>query len=274
MISKASSFSSPEALEKKIIDGIANSEQELWQKLDGASLNIKGQSFTVKMALRQVITYTMDWGQCLMDIFANPNMAYILFIIGAALIYLEFQHPGGFIAGSLGALCLILAGIAFQVLPLNFGALGLIVLAFILFLLEIYVTSYGILAISGMISLIIGSLFLFRTQDSYMDVSTAMILSSAGAIGSFLIFLTFFLYRDIRRKKKRDFYTLVGKTAIIAEVLPTTPVHAHNFLVRLSGETWKAFSQTPLAQGEECLVIDQKNESMTLTVEPIYKIKL
>src|SRR5690606_34297187 len=129
--------------------------------LNGRKIKVKGTEIELKSSAPEIISFGMDLGQKLLDILANPSTAYILFILGAGLIYLEMQAPGGFIAGSLGAVALILAGIGFQILPLNFGALGLIVLAFILLIMEIYITSYVILTIVGVASFVAGSLFSF-----------------------------------------------------------------------------------------------------------------
>ena len=172
MVEKASSFSAEEALKKNIIDGIVSSEAEIKKVLDGLEIVFQGEKMNLRLDDKLTfIDLPMDLGQKILSFFANPSFAYILFIIGAVLIYFELQAAGGFIAGSLGAVCLILAAIGFQVLPLNLGAMGLIVLSFILFFLEVYITSYGLLAFAGLASLIFGSLFLFRTNDSLMDIS-------------------------------------------------------------------------------------------------------
>ena len=125
----------------------------------------------------------MDLGQKILNIFANPSTAYVLFLIGAALIYLEFQAPSGLIAGALGALSLLMAGIGFQVLPLNVGALGLIVLSFVLFAMEFSVTSYGILSLGGLTSLVLGSLFLFRTDNAYIQFSETLVYGVSAVLG-------------------------------------------------------------------------------------------
>ncbi len=131
MIEKASSFKSKEALEKKLIDGIANSTKDIRELSHHRVIKIKGKQVKLEFRDAQIISFGMDLGQKLLDILANPSTAYILFVIGAGLIYLELQAAGGFIAGGVGVVCLLLAGIGFQVLPLNFGALGLIVLSFL-----------------------------------------------------------------------------------------------------------------------------------------------
>ena len=108
-------------LARNIINETVNSEDDIWQYINGKTVTILGNKTTLKTLNNNIVVhqYEMDIGQMLMNIFANPNTAYILFLIGAALIYLEFQAPGGFIAGSIGALALILAGIGFQIIPIN-----------------------------------------------------------------------------------------------------------------------------------------------------------
>ena len=210
----------------------------------------------------------MDLGQKLLDIFANPAFAYLLFIIGAALIYLEFQAPGGFIAGSLGTVCLVLAGIAFQVLPLNLGALGLIVLSFILFVLEIYIVSYGILTLAGLASLIIGSLFLYRTDDAYLAVSSSLIIATVSGITIFIAFIATFWIRDAFKKKVPTFFSLVGKKGIIMEQMPhETSEEKFLYSIKVSGAIWKACSNQEFEPGDNCTITEHDHNSMTIKIE-------
>src|SRR5690606_11674707 len=150
MIQNANSFDARSALEKNIINGIANTRVDLLASVDGQTVRILGEDFYISMAANpEIVEVGMDPGQKILNVFANPMFAYILFIIGAALIYFEMQAPGGMVAGAVGVVCLVMAAISFQVLPLNYGALALIILTFVLFILEIYITSYGVLSIAG-----------------------------------------------------------------------------------------------------------------------------
>ncbi|OFZ70238.1 MAG: hypothetical protein A2451_02490 [Bdellovibrionales bacterium RIFOXYC2_FULL_39_8] len=210
----------------------------------------------------------MDLGQKILDMFANPSMAYILFLIGAALIYLEMQAPGGFIAGSIGAIFLVLAGIGFQILQLNIGALGLIVLSFVMFILEIYVTSYGILALAGLAALTFGSLFLFRSDNTYLELSRSLIFSSVASVAFFLLLIGFFVAKDIIGKKKKnkgEFFSLAGQKAIIVSNLATTD-NMHHYLVKISGEIWKAQSDIKYNIGDSCEVIAHDKDKLVLTI--------
>ena len=124
MIEQASSFSSQKALEQRLIDGLADEKEELGRKLHQQRFTLKGQSFVLSLEDPQWIDYPMDLGQTILNTLANPSTAYILFLLGLALLYLELQAPGGLIAGGIGALSLIMAAISFQVLPVSWGAPG------------------------------------------------------------------------------------------------------------------------------------------------------
>jgi len=259
MIEKASSFKSKEAAEKNLIDGIANTNNELLTKIDGRVFHIKGRDYKAQAPRPELIPFEMDMGLKLLNIFANPSTAYILFLIGAALIYLELQAPGGFIAGAIGAVCLVMAGIGFQVLPLNFGALGLIILSFALFVMEIYITSYGILSLGGLAALISGSLFLFRTDNAYLELSNSVIFSSVGAIVLFLAFVLMVVLRDHKNIGQRGFNKLRGKKGEIIKIDEHQTEGPYNYQVKVAGEIWKAKSQTKYNIGDQIEVNDREN---------------
>jgi len=208
----------------------------------------------------------MDLGQSILNIFANPMTAYILFIVGAALLYFEFQAPGGLIAGSVGAVCLILAAIGFQILPLNFGALGLIVLSFILFILEAYITSYGILSIAGVASLVFGSLFLFRTQDSYLELQLSVVISSVAAIIIYLIVVGLVIYKG--RKKTKPFFEVTNEVGVISNIIESAD-GVHKYQVKVAGEIWNSFSADQYIVGEKVAVIEQNNNEMKITIKKL-----
>lgn len=261
MIEEASSFKAAEAKNKNLIDGIANTPSELKQLMDGKEIKIKGQRVRLNTASTQIVSFGMDLGQKLLDIFANPTTAYILFILGAGLIYLEMQAPGGLVAGGIGAVCLLLAGIGFQVLPLNFGALGLIVLAFILLIMEIYITSYGILTLAGVAALISGSLFLFRSDDAYLHLSYSVIFSTVGAIACFVALIAAVIYRDRKTPHQKTFNSFKGKEAVVLEVLEND-----QYRIRVAGEVWKARGTKGLSIGDQIKVLEQDRTTMELII--------
>lgn len=268
MIEKASSFKSLEAQEKSLINGIINSEQELLSKLQGQEIRLKGKPFRLNLNNPKVQSIPMDMGQKLLNIFADPSTAYVLFLVGAALIYLEFQAAGGFIAGSIGALCLILAGIGFQVLPLNFGALGLMALSFILFVMEVFITSYGILSLAGLASLIAGSLFLFRTDDAYLSLSTSFIMAVVAAITSFLALILFFILKERKNIGKEKFNSPMEKPGVIVKWLKEENGH-HVHQAKFGGEIWNVISNTKLSEHDEVIATSQIEGTMSFNVVKI-----
>lgn len=266
MISEAASYGAQEAKKEGIIDAIVNTRPELIRFIDGAKIRIKGKE--ISLDVQEGAAYEereMDPGQRILNIFSNPMTAYILFMIGAALLYLEFQAPGGFIAGAVGVVFLVMAGIGFQVLPLNYGALGLIILSFILFILEIYITSYGILALSGAAALIFGSLFLFRTENAFMDIQLPLILSVVGAILLYILLVGYVLFKGMRRKKK-IWYSAKDESAKISKVLGEEEGQ-YLYLVRVAGEIWNAKSSKKYKIGDHANVVEQNNDKMILILE-------
>ncbi len=269
MVEKAKTFKSNEALEQNLIDGIVNTFDEFINQTDGKKINLKGSEVVLTTKNPRFVEFKMDFGQKLLDIFANPGLAYILFIIGAALIYFELQAPGGLIAGSIGVVSLVLAAIGFQVLPLNFGAMGLIILSFILFIMEIYVTSYGILSLLGLGALISGSMFLFRTDNAYMNVSYGLIFGSIAAIVLFIGSMAFYFWWDHKKglgKLKEDYYSLEGKTGKIVGTIETEEPGLLYYQVKIHGEIWKAKSQKIYQKGEAVTVLQEDKDNMILSI--------
>jgi membrane-bound serine protease (ClpP class) len=262
MITKAESLDARSALKEKVIDRIINSEKELMQYIPNLVVTVKGKSLQLSTSGNiTTITNEMDLGQRILNIFANPTTAYVLFIIGAALIYFEMQAPGGMISGSIGAICLVLAGIGFQVLPLNLGAMGLIILSFILFVIEAYVTSFGILTIAGLASLIFGSLFLFRTDNSLMDLERSVVYAVVGSVASYVLLIGYFLMKTYRKHK--NLFSQNTHEGIVAKVFE----HGEKYQVKVNGEIWNAIAKEELNVNDHIKVIEQDDENLILKIE-------
>ncbi|MFT6070338.1 MAG: membrane-bound serine protease (ClpP class) [Bacteriovoracaceae bacterium] len=265
MIEEASSFKAKEAKLKNLANAIVNNRREFKEAIDGQVVKIKGKQFKIKANSLEWKEQKWDMGQELLNIFSNPSLAYILFLIGASLIYLELQAPGGLIAGSIGAVCLVIAAIGFQVLPLNLGALGLIVLSFVLFVIEIYITSYGLISIAGILSLIFGSMFLYRTDNSYLSLSTSLIASTVAGIGGFIIFVGWYIYKDHKNIGSGHFNELKGKKALIVEAIDSRG-EGYLYSVKVGGEFWKATSSTELDLNGHYEIKGQDKEKMLLLI--------
>jgi membrane-bound serine protease (ClpP class) len=268
MIEKAASYTAKEALKKNLIDGLVNTEKELGTKINNSLISLRGQKVKLTANNPHIVFHPMDSGQKLLNILANPSLLYILFVIGAALIYLELQAPGGFLAGGIGLFLLILSGIGFQVLPLNFGALGLMVLSFVLFILEAYITSYGILTLAGLASLVTGSLFLFRTDNVYIHFSKTVIISTTSAIAVFLIFITSFIIKDYKRRKNKSndsFFEHKGKMGIVTEILADHG-SLHYYHIKIAGEIWKASSSKQYKLQDDVMILEDDKDNMSLKI--------
>jgi membrane-bound serine protease (ClpP class) len=265
MISEAKSYDAKEALKKNIIDGIVNTKSDFAKFLNDRTVRVLGKDIILKSSgATEFVEKEMDPGQWILSIFANPSTAYILFMIGAALLYFEFQAPGGMVAGSIGVVCLILAGIGFQVLPLNVGALGLIILSFVLFILEIYITSYGILTLGGIASLVFGSLFLFRTENAYMEIELPLILSTSGAVIAYVIFVATYWIKT--RHIRKGYYSEVDHKGVVTSILKDEEGD-YLYQVKVNGEIWKANSPNKYEIGDEILVISENSDEMILTIK-------
>jgi membrane-bound serine protease (ClpP class) len=267
MISKAKSYTAREASEKKLINGLAATLDDLQTQINGKQIYIRGENkiLDVKASVSW-IDFPMDLGQRILDIFSNPSMAYILFLLGAALIYLEFQAPGGIIAGALGAVCLLMAGIGFQVLPLNLGALALIVLSLVLFVIEIYVTSYGILSIAGLATLVAGSLFLFRTDDAYLHFSNTVVFSAVAAVASFIGIIAWLFLKDLKKSNHAKFNDVEGEKATVLKVNQKYKNELWQYKVKVAGEVWKAESENEYKENDHVTVLQQNHDNLILKI--------
>ncbi len=256
MISTAASYPSQEALKLGIIDGITSNLDEIRQLYQGREISIKGKKRIIQFAqIIETEERSMDIGLNILNVLANPTTAYILFILGAALVYFEFQAPGGFVSGGVGALFLLLAGMGFQVLPLNVGAMLLMAAGIVLLILEVFITSYGLLALSGLGCLTGGSLFLFRHQNSFMTIHYPVIYSTLLGVATAIGVITFVFFK---KTPKVNFYTHHNQGA---EILKELEKDGDFFIyqVKVGGEIWKARSSKHFEIGEK-VIVEQKNQ--------------
>jgi membrane-bound serine protease (ClpP class) len=262
MIDEAASFTYQDAHKLNFINGIRNTSKQALLASQGETFSRNSVDYKINInSAVKIIEAKMDMGQKLLSILSSPNLAYILFLAGLALLYLELQAPGGFLAGSIGVVCLVTAAISFQVLPLNLGALALIVLSFVLYILEIYITSFGILSLAATASLIAGSLFLFRTNDSYLSVSMSLILSVVGAVICFIGIIVYVFMKTKKNIGASKFNELTLETGEVLEV------HEQGtYSIKSHGEYWKAKSDDKLQIGDTVKVI-KKNKDMTLEIK-------
>jgi len=239
MITDAESYTSNESLKLGIVDAIVSTQDDMLSKLNSKLINIDGEQ--TQLVINQNVLskfYEPTIGQRILEVIANPSTAYILFLIGVALIYFEMQAPGGYIAGTFGVCFLILAGIAFQVLPLDWGSMGLIIAGIFLLVLELYVVSYGLLGIAGIAAFVMGSLFLFHGDTGFISVQYNVIFSALAGVLITSGLLIWFLWKEKKKiKTGQDFFLPVGASGIIL-----SKISDQEYQVKVRGEIWRAFA--------------------------------
>jgi membrane-bound serine protease (ClpP class) len=257
---EAKSFSDREALENRLIDLVASDEQHLLAQLDGRPIvRFDGRRETLRLSRALVVDYKPTIREQIFSSISDPNIAFILLILGALGIYVEYLSPGLIFPGVAGGILLLLGLSALSVLPINWAGAALLLLAFAFFVLEIKFASHGILGTGGAVAMILGSLLLINgPPEMRIRVSTALTVALPFAA------ITLFLVSLVVRARAQKVMT--GMTAIenTIGVALTTLSPAGQVLVR--GEYWNAVSATPVAPGVSVRVIGV--EGLTLKVEP------
>ena len=243
------STAASEALELKVIDLMASSEAELLEKLDGKRYLRHGQERFVRSAGAQLLFAEMNWRQRVLDTISNPTVAYMLMMLGLLGIFFEISQPGVILPGVVGAIAILLAFFAFQTLPINYAGVLLILLAMVLFILEIKVASYGMLTVGGIIALALGSLMLVDSSEPYMQVSRVVIFATVTVCSGFFVFC---LYYVLRTQKSRFQSGVEGMTG--EEGRAVTAVHDKG-QVFVHGEYWDASAAEPIAAGERVKIV-------------------
>ncbi|MCX7823251.1 MAG: nodulation protein NfeD [Syntrophobacterales bacterium] len=242
-----------EAYKLNIIDLVAQDIPDLLQKIDGKEVQRKGLKKTIKTTGLEARRIEPGLGHKILKTISNPTIAYILLMIGLAGLYFELSQPGAVLPGVVGAIALILAFYALQTLPVNYAGFLFILLAIILFILEIKISSYGMLAIAGLISITLGSIMLFRAPSGKMMLPYSVLIPSVIGISLFFIIVAALTYRAQRMKPKIGMEALIGARGIVEEALmPTGKVF-------VEGELWNAESDEFIPKGSEVEVVEIHN---------------
>jgi len=249
-IRKSVSITAAEALKLKVIDVVADNLEDLLAKINNMPVKVAGKSVRLRTVGVPVREIPEDWRTKILKTIADPNIAFILMMLGLAGLYFELAHPGAVLPGVVGALCLLLAFFAFQTLPVNFIGILLILLAFILFILEFKVTSYGLLSVGGVISLLIGSIMLFRRGGGEMGISWGVLLPTVAIVSLFFIVVAGIVFRAHLRRTQTGAAGMVGERGVAH-----TALGPRGGQVFVHGEYWHAVSEEPIAQGEAVEVV-------------------
>ena len=252
-VRKSVSLTAEEALKRHVIDLMAESISDLLQKLDGRKVKLLDREVVLRTKQATVITLKEDLRSRILRLITNPNIAYILLMLGLAGLYFELSHPGAILPGVVGVLCLVLAFYAMHLLPVNYAGLLLILLAGLLFFLEIKVTSYGLLALAGFVSLILGSLMLFDKSPAGLRLTSQVLVPVLTSTGVFLAGVTYLAVKATRRKPATGAEGLVGETGHAI-----TRVGPEGGQVFVHGEIWQAVSDEDIPSGTPVVVLEVK----------------
>lgn len=259
-VREAASLTAEEAMAEGVIDLIAISIPDLLSKLDGLTVNVLGNERTLSTQQISIQHYEPDWRTRLLAIITDPNVAYILMLLGIYALIFEFSNPGMIFPGVVGAVCLLLALFAFQVLPINYAGLALILLGIAFMLGEVFVPSFGALGIGGVIAFVIGSVMLLDTGVPGYGVSIPLIATFA------LLSAAFFMVVLGMAIKARQLPVVSGMEQLIHSVGEVIDDFEKEGWVRVHGERWEAQASTPLKRKQKVRVIAMNG--LVLMVEP------
>lgn len=259
-VRKSVSVTEKEALDLKIIDMVVEDVPGLLDRLDGRKISLASGSVTLQTKGVETRAFPMGWRLEALKALSDPNIAMLLMTIGTIGILAELYNPGAILPGVVGAISLILAFYSLQSLPINYAGVLLIILGIVFFVLEIKVTSYGLLTLGGIAAMTLGGLLLVKTDAPFMQVSLSFLLPTVLTAAAIMFGMAWLAM------KARQRGPVTGKESMVGQVaMARTDVSPHG-QVFLHGELWEAVSDTPIRKGDEAEV--QAVDGLTLKVAP------
>jgi membrane-bound serine protease (ClpP class) len=260
-VSEAATMTATEAQKAGVIDVVAVSTGDLLAKIDGRKLKVNGAEKTLATKGAKIETIEPDLRTKLLSVISDPNVAFLLLMIGFYGLILEFWHPGTFVPGVVGGISLILALIALTALPVNYGALGLIVLGIGLMIGEVFTPGIGALGIGGLAAFVVGSYFLFENTGTDIRVAVSLPLIAGMAVTTAaLIFGVIGFAMQSRRRP-----AMTGAEQVIGAQAKVIDWDGGSGQVRFNGEVWSARSKQPLQAGATVRVVGR--DGLLLVVE-------
>jgi membrane-bound serine protease (ClpP class) len=258
------SVTAAQALQLNVIDLVANGKEDLLNQLEGKKVFIASDSVVLKTKAATIEEIEMSLSEKMLNFLSDPNLAYILLMMGFYGLLFELYNPGAIFPGIIGVLGLILGLYAMHTMPVNYAGLALIIFGIILFLLEIKVTSYGLLTIGGVVSLALGSLMLIKEDPAFplLKISTVVIISTVAVSALFFLFIIGAGLKAQKAKPVTGMEGFIGETGLVLQALDPLGT------VRVHGEIWQAESVSgPIEAGRKIKVLSLKN--FRLTVEAL-----
>jgi len=261
-VRESASLTATDARKKNVVDLVVPTLETLLERIDGRRITKNGKSLVLHTRDIRVERYPMGLRHRILSALADPNIAYILMMIGVYGIFFELSNPGAVFPGVVGGIALILGFYSLQTLSADYAGFLLIALAIVLFILEIKLHSYGALTMGGVVSLLLGSLMLFRSSaDPYLRISWGVLLSMVGiSVAFFGVVITLAVRSQLRRP-------VTGSEGLIGETGEAMLDFTGRGKVFVVGETWDAESAVPVRKGEKIRV--ERREGMILIVSPV-----
>ena len=260
-VREAASLSAEEALKQGVVDLIATDTADLIIKVDGWQVHINGQNQTLNTSELELETIEPDWRNELLSVITNPNIAYILMLLGIYGLFFELANPGYVLPGVIGGVCLLMALYAMQVLPVNYAGLGLMILGIVFMVAELFAPSFGALGIGGIISFVVGSVILFDTEGSEIQVAIPIVIAVTIVSSAFFLVALRMVFAAHRKPVVSGMEEMVGSVGQVLEDFDKSGrIHIH-------GETWQVQSKTPLQRGDQVRVTSI--DGLILSVEPV-----
>jgi membrane-bound serine protease (ClpP class) len=260
-VREAVSLTAAEALKLKVIDVIAADVPELLRKLDGRKVDVLGAERKLDLAGARIDAVEPDWRSRILSVIADPSVAYLLMLGGLFGLFFEFSNPGFVLPGVVGAICLLLALYAFQVLPINYAGLGLIILGIAFMTAEVFVPSFGVLGIGGIAAFVIGSVMLIDTEIPGFGIPWSVIVPVAFASALFVFVVAGMALKARGRPVVSGREEMIGDSGEVLE-----DFDGKDGWARVHGETWRIRSAQPLRRGQRVRVV--RMDGLILEVEP------
>lgn len=265
-VRESDSISASIALKQQVVDFVASSTTDLLQQLDGLTYLRSGQKKRLSTTGTELVAVDMNWRQKVLNSIANPNIAYMLMMLGILGIFFEISQPGVILPGVIGAIAILLALFGLSALPVNYVGVLLILLAFVFFILEVKIVSYGMLSLCGIVAMAFGSLMLIDSSEPYLQISRALIAATVTVSAGFFLFAVSMVVRTQRRPAVSGEEGMVGESGTVVKTIDgrgTVFVH---------GEYWQASAEEPIPVGSEVEVVGISH-GLELKVKPKERAK-
>lgn len=240
-----------EAFQSNVIDVIAPDIDSLLRYSDGKIITIKNSSNVLKLRSKEIFVRKQNWRESILSFLSDPNIAYVLILVGVFGIFFEVKSPGSIFPGVFGGISILIAAYSLQMMPINMTGLLLIILGIILFIIEIFVASYGILTIGGVISFFIGSVMLIDSPLEFMQISMGLIITVTVMIAIFVVLIAYFGIKAQFKKLAPGETNFEEETGIaIADFKSGDEGN-----IKVRGEIWKAISDEDISKNDKLKII-------------------